>query len=310
MNRRHALKLASLGVLHAALPKAFAAGQAPGELAYQVFTATRPGLNRDVPPGKESLMWVANSSTLISGRRDAVLVDTFLTVAQARALADGVEATGKRLTAIYITHAHGDHFLGLKVLLDRFPDAKALATPEVAAGMRLQATPEKLDGRWRKLFPGQIVDAVAFADAMDGDTIVLEGQPLVAVKLGHTDTDGSTCLHVPSIGLVAAGDAVYNGIHPFLIESNRRTRLEWIAALDKVEALKPAHVVAGHKVPANDDDPRCIAQTRQYIRDFIRLNDQTSTPRELYDRMLALYPDRANPGSLWSSAQAAKNEPS
>ena len=308
MNRRHALKFASLSLLYAALPKASAAGQAPGGLAYKVFTATRAGLNRDVPPGKESLMWVANSSTLISGRRDAVLVDTFLTVAQARALADEVEATGKRLTAIYITHAHGDHFLGLKVLLDRFPGARALATSEVAAGMRQQATPEKLDGRWRKLFPGQIVDDVAFADAMDGDTIELEGQPLVAVKLGHTDTDGSTCLHVPSIGLVAAGDAVYNGIHPFLIESNRRTRLEWIAVLDRLEALKPAHVVAGHKVPANDDDPRCIAQTRQYIRDFIRLNDETGTPRELYDRMLALYPDRANPGSLWSSAQAAKKE--
>ena len=308
MNRRHALKFASLGLLDVSFPRASAADQAPGQLAYKVFTATRPGLSRDIPPGKESLMWVANSSILISGQRDAVLVDTFLTVAQARALADDVEATGKRLTTIYITHAHGDHFLGLKVLLDRFPAAKALATPEVAAGMRLQATPEKLDGRWRKLFPGQIVDTVAFADAMDGDTIALEGQPLVAVKLGHTDTDGSTCLHVPSIGLVAAGDAVYNGIHPFLIESNRRTRLEWIAALDRIEALRPLHVVAGHKVPANDDDPRCIAQTRQYIRDFIRLNDETTTPRELYDRMLALHPDRANPGSLWSSAQSAKKE--
>ena len=308
MNRRNALKLASLGFLHAASPRALATAPGPGELAYKVFTATRPGLNRDVPPGKESLMWVANSSTLISGQRDAVLVDTFLTVAQARTLADDVEATGKRLTAIYITHAHGDHFLGLKVLLDRFPKARALATPEVASGMRLQATPEKLDSRWRKLFPGQIVDEVAFADAMDGDTIELEGRSLVAVKLGHTDTDGSTCLHVPAIGLVAAGDAVYNGIHPFLNESNRRNRLEWIAALDKIAALKPMHVVAGHKVPINDDDPRCIADTRQYLRDFIRLNDETGTPRELYDRMLALYPDRANPGSLWSSAQAAKKE--
>jgi len=308
MNRRHALKLASLGLLHTSFPLAGAAGTDPGKLAYQVFTATRQGLNRDVPPGKESLMWVANSSTLISGRRDAVLVDTFVTTTQATALADGIAATGKRLTAIYITHAHGDHFLGLRVLLDRFPQAKALATPEVAAGMRRQATPEKLDARWRKLFPGEIVDDVAFADAMATDTIDLEGQPLVVLKLGHTDTDDSTCLHVPSIGLLAAGDAVYNGIHPFLIESNRRTRLEWIATLDRLDALKPAHVVAGHKVPANDDDPRCIAQTRQYIRDFIRLDDATSTPRELYDRMLALYPDRVNPGSLWSSAQAAKKE--
>jgi glyoxylase-like metal-dependent hydrolase (beta-lactamase superfamily II) len=143
---------------------------------------------------------------------------------------------------------------------------------------------------------------------LDGDTIELEGNRLVAIKVGHTDTDDSTCLHVPAIDLIVAGDAVYNGIHPFLIESNRRTRLEWIAALDKLEALKPKFVVAGHKIPTNDDNPRCIAETRQYIKDFIRLNDQTGTPRELYDRMLALYPNLVNPGSLWSSAQSAKKE--
>ena len=108
--------------------------------------------------------------------------------------------------------------------------------------------------------------------------------------------------------LVLAGDAVYNGIHPFLNESNRQTRPQWLAALDKIGALKPSAVVAGHKIPTNDDSPRNVEETRQYIRDFIRLNDATKTARELYVRMLELYPDRANPGSLWSSAAAAKAE--
>jgi glyoxylase-like metal-dependent hydrolase (beta-lactamase superfamily II) len=306
MKRRDLLKLTSAGLIVAAASRSQA--QTADRLSYAIFTATRQGLNRDVPPGKEALMWVANSTTLISGRKDAVLVDTFLTVEQATTLADSIQATGKRLTAIYITHPHGDHFLGLKVLLDRFPSARALATPEVAAGMRLQATPEKLDARWRKLFPGQIPDVVAFADPMDGDTIELEGKALIAIKLGHTDTDISTCLYAPSIDLVAAGDAVYNGIHPFLIESTRQNRPAWLASLDKIEALSPRFVVAGHKVPLRDDDPKCIGETRRYIRDFIRLNDETGTPRELYDRMLALYPDLVNPGSLWSSAQAAKKE--
>ena len=48
-------------------------------LQWEVLTIKRPGLTRDLPPGKEELMWVANSSTLIYGERDAVLVDTFLT---------------------------------------------------------------------------------------------------------------------------------------------------------------------------------------------------------------------------------------
>jgi hypothetical protein len=77
-------------------------------------------------------------------------------------------------------------------------------------------------------------------------------------------------------------------------------------SLDRIEGLKPHAVVAGHKNPTNDDNPQHIGATRKYIRDFNRLNDQTTTVRELYDNMLALYPDRADPGSLWSSARAVK----
>jgi glyoxylase-like metal-dependent hydrolase (beta-lactamase superfamily II) len=309
MKRRDVVKLASLIMLPMMPRVAMASPDSEKPpLRYKVFTATRPGLNRDVPPGKESLMWVANSATLIHGEQDAVLVDTFLTVEQCNGLADAIVATGKTLKAIYITHAHGDHFFGIKVLQDRFPNAKALATPEVVARMKLQITPDKLNSRWRKLFPNQISDVISVADPMQGDEIDLEGNKLVVARVGHTDTDETTCLHVPSIGLVVAGDAVYNGIHPFLVESNRQSRLQWIAALDRIETLKPLAVVAGHKIPANDDNPRNVEETRQYIRDFIRLNDATKTPRELYDSMLELYPDRANPGSLWSSAAAAKAE--
>jgi glyoxylase-like metal-dependent hydrolase (beta-lactamase superfamily II) len=98
-------------------------------LNWDVLTVKRPGLSRDLPGGKEELMWVANSSTLIYGQRDAVLVDTFLTADQSQTLLDWVVASGKNLTAIYITHGHGDHFFGLSPLLERFPRAKAVAIP-------------------------------------------------------------------------------------------------------------------------------------------------------------------------------------
>lgn len=135
----------------------------------------------------------------------------------------------------------------------------------------------------------------------------LEGRELVAVELGHTDTEHTTCLHVPSIGLVVAGDAAYNDVHLYLAESTAQTRREWISALDKMESLRPRAVVATHKRPESDDDPGIIDQTRQYIQDFDRLVETTTTAQELYDKMLELYPNRVNPGwALWSSARAVK----
>jgi hypothetical protein len=110
-------------------------------------------------------------------------------------------------------------------------------------------------------------------------------------------------LHVPSIGLIVAGDVVYNGIHPYLVETDTQSRLEWIAALDKLEALKPQAVIAGHKIPENDDDPRNIAETRQYLRDFNRLDEATTTARELYDAMLKLYPEPRQP---WFALERSK----
>ena len=276
------------------------------DLHWDVLTVKRLGLTRDLPPGKEELMWVANSTTLIHGERDAVLVDTLLTTEQSKTLSDWVVASGKDLTAIYITHGHGDHFFGLASLLERFPRAKAVATPEVVTAMREQLTPAWIDNFWRRLFPGDIPDRLLVAEPLEGDDLELEGRKLVPINAGRTDTAHSTCLHVPSIGLIVAGDVVYNGIHPFLGETDTQSRLEWIATLDKLEALNPKAVIAGHKVPENDDDPRIVAETRRYLRDFNRLNAATRTARDLYYAMLEIYPHRVNPGSLWGAANAAK----
>jgi glyoxylase-like metal-dependent hydrolase (beta-lactamase superfamily II) len=276
------------------------------DLRWDVLTAKRPGLTRDLPPGKENLMWVANSSTLIYGERDAILVDTLLTTEQSKTLLDWVVSHGKNLTAIYITHGHGDHFFGLASLLRRFPGAKALTTPEVVEAMQEQLSSDQVDNFWRRLFPGNIPDRLLIAEPLKENYLELEGRKLVVINAGRTDAAHSTCLHVPSIGLIVAGDVVYNGIHPYLGETDTGSRLEWISSLEKLEALNPKAVIAGHKVPENDDNPRSIAETQRYLRDFNRLNESTKSARELYNAMLEIYPDRANPGSLWGAANTAK----
>ena len=266
-----------------------------------------PAIAPDVPPGETARPWPPISSTLIAGERDAVLVDTPITVEQSRALVNWVVARGKSLTTIYATHGHGDHFFGTSTVLERFPGARFVARPEVIEMMRQQASPDSLETFWNPRFPDQISSQLAIAEGLTGNVIDLEGHDLVSVPLGFTDSASTTCLHVPSIGLIVAGDAAYNGVHLHLSESpDQQKRQQWIAALDKMESLQPRAVIAGHKRVGNDDSPNILAETRKYICDFEHLATQTTTARELYDRMLELYPDWVNPGALWSSVRAVK----
>lgn len=278
-------------------------------LKWETFvTPSIPVVTTDFAPGEHERPWPPISSTLIYGSWDAVVVDSFITQEQARAQADWIATTGKNLTTIYATHGHGDHFFGASVLLERFPKARFVAAPSAVDVMKQQVAPDYVAKFWESRFPNQLPKRLVIADQLKTDVIDCEGEQLVIVPLKFTDTVGTTCLHVPTLDLIAAGDAAYNGVHPRLVESNQNHKNdEWLAALDKMQSLKPRTVVAGHKNPKSDDNgSRVIGQTRQYILDFQELAEKTSSQRELYDQMLTRYPDYLNRGALWSSATAIK----
>jgi glyoxylase-like metal-dependent hydrolase (beta-lactamase superfamily II) len=278
-------------------------------LKWDVFvTPSIPVVTTDFAPGEQERPWPPISSTLIYGSRDAVVVDSFITLEQARAQADWIGSTGKNLTTIYATHGHGDHFFGASVLLERFPNARFLAAASAIQVMKEQTSPEFVAKFWESRFPNQLPKRLVVAQELSTNVIELEGEKLMVMPLGFTDTAGTTCLHVPSLELIAAGDAAYNGVHPRLMEANQnQKRDEWISALDKMESLKPRIVVAGHKNMKNDNDGRrVLRQTRQYIVDFQELAGNTTTAKELYDQMLTRYPEWLNRGALWSSATAIK----
>src|SRR5260370_4668447 len=119
-------------------------------LGWDVFvTPGIPIVTIDLPPGVRQAYFQAMASTLIHGDRDAVLVDAFMTVKQAGALADWAAAINKNLTTISITQGHGDHWFGVGTLLERFPNATAVATPEVVKVKRQNASRARLSEGWK-----------------------------------------------------------------------------------------------------------------------------------------------------------------
>jgi hypothetical protein len=140
------------------------------------------------------------------------------------------------------------------------------------------------------------------AEPVPAEGFTIEGQVLRAIEVGHTDTDDTTVLHVPSIDLVVAGDVVYNGVHQMLLECGDHGLDSWLKALDIVDELNPEAVVAGHKDRNRADDPRTIGETRQYLLDAKRLLSEKPTARAFFDAMIELHPDRLNRGPVWYGA--------
>jgi glyoxylase-like metal-dependent hydrolase (beta-lactamase superfamily II) len=139
-------------------PKETAGVTAPvasSTLSVNVFTAPGKAMVGERPrPFGEALGFDPITSTLIFGDNDAVLVDAMTTVAEAQALADWIALHNRNLETIYITHAHFDHFYGLSILLDRFPGARAIATPKTVNAMQMSFTPP-VEQLARRMFLGK-----------------------------------------------------------------------------------------------------------------------------------------------------------
>jgi len=279
-------------------PETVAPPKATAALSYDVFVSDPiPFKEVEKAPNGEARTFSAISSTLIFGATDAVLVDPPLTTAQTERVAQWVAGHGRHLTYVFSTHAHGDHWFGTALLLKHFPGATALASPGTIEMMRIQA--ENRAKWWDPGFPGQIPDSPVVATPPAGNTFTLEGNDLRIVEVGHTDTDKTTVLYVPSIGLVVAGDVVYNGVHQYLAEAANGGIDAWIQNLATVSALQPKHVVAGHKNKALSDDPKAIEETRRYLEDAKKTMATSHTALEFYDGMTKLYPDYLNRSAVW-----------
>jgi glyoxylase-like metal-dependent hydrolase (beta-lactamase superfamily II) len=264
---------------------------APNTLGVNVFTAPGKTMVGEWPkPFGEAFGFDPITSTLIFGEYDAVLVDAMGTVAEAEALANWVALHNRNLETIYITHAHFDHFYGLSILLDRFPGARAIATPNAVNAMQTSFTPP-VERLARRLFPGQVATKLVPPEPYEHPTFTLEGHELRILEEGRTDSPDSTSLYVPSIGLVVAGDVVYNQCHMYVGDTTPESRKNWIADLDRLAALNPTMVVAGHKKPGARDSPSAIEDTKRYLLDFDRLKQTTASDEELFTQMTALYPE-------------------
>ncbi|KAI0884591.1 Metallo-hydrolase/oxidoreductase [Annulohypoxylon maeteangense] len=277
------------------------------QLRADLYNAAPIPTNATLPDGTVGF-WQPTVVTLISGASEAVLIDTLFTSAQAIALADWIEETipNKRLTTIYITHGHGDHWFNSAYLQTRFPGVQIVSTQASITHMSTQLTSE-FRTFWSTLFPSQIPPSSyqILAQPLQDNKFTLEGHVLEAVDVGHSDTDETTFLHIPSLGMVVAGDIVYNDVHMWMTESPTQAQRDaWVRSLDKVSSVNPAIVIGSHHRPGGVDGAFNIAASQTYIRTFGKLREVATSAEDLYAKVLEAYPNRIGKLVLWLGCQA------
>ncbi len=243
------------------------------------------------------------TSTLILGQREAVLVDAQFITSDAQKLVTMIQATGRHLSAVYITHAHPDHHFGLATLRAAFPDVRVLAHPSVAAEMK--STWQGKHDYWKTIYGGDLTDTEVDATAYDQPTLDLEGHTLRLLGPAEGDIANEVCVFVPDLAALITGDTSYNGTHVWLADTKLPQWDAWTTNLKTLQALGAKTVISGHRDSSRPDDPANLGATIQYIEDFKAAVGAGHSADDVVRAMTSKYPSLKLPVILELSAKAA-----
>ncbi|HEX8956242.1 MAG TPA: MBL fold metallo-hydrolase [Burkholderiaceae bacterium] len=272
-----------------ALPSA----QAAQQLQVQVYN-----------PGEKAIFPV--TSLIVSGERDAILVDAQFQRNDALALVQKIKESGKNLSTVYVSHSDPDYYFGLDVIQAAFPAAKIVATPQTVAAIKAN-----MDGKlayWGPILKDNAPHNLVLPQALQGDRLTLEGKAIEIEGLKGPSPERSY-LWIPSLKTVAGGVVVGSGIHIWVADTQTaQSRKDWQTTLADIARLKPAVVVPGHFLGDAPKGLGAVTYTSDYLKAFDAEAAKAKDSAELVNAMKARYPQAGQAASLELSAKVIKGE--
>lgn len=245
---------------------------------------------------------------LLTGATEAVLIDGGFTLSDGRKLAAAIQATGKRLTTVYVSQSDPDYYFSLGPVRAAFPAARVIAAEATVAGIRANVQ-KKLDTWGPKLGsngPQSLADVV-IPDVSHERALDLEGHTIDIVDAqGLANT---RYLWVPSLRAVAGGVLVFSGVHVWVADTpTPEGRKAWLANLAALEARDPELVIAGHYAKGSATDKSALAYTREYLQAFEQELAAASDSAALIAAMKRRYPEAGMSIALELGAKVVKGE--
>ncbi len=251
-------------------------------------------------PGASAIFPV--SSVLVTGQKDAILVNAQFGKSQAQAVVDIVKASGKHLTTIYVSHGDPDYYFGLDTIRAAFPGVSIVATAPVVE--HIKETVDAKRETWADALGADAPIDTVIPDVLTTDKLTLEGH-----SLEIRGPAARSYVWIEDLKAVVGGVLLENNIHAFMADTQTpESHTEWLDALAEIQALKPSIIVPGHAIEGDVADIDSPAFTAKYIRDFDIETVKAKNSTDLIAAMTALYPKAGSVVSLKISAQVAKGE--
>jgi len=228
------------------------------------------------------------ASVIVSGKTDAVLIDTQFTLADAEKIALEIKNSGKKLTTIYVSHGDPDFYFGLEVFKKYFPEVTAYASP--ATVEYIKATAQKKLEVWGGRLGKNITSNAILPQVLKGNSIDLEGQKLEII--GLEEFPKMTFVWIPLIKTILGGINVFGTtFHLWMADAQTtEARKNWISVLDKIETLHPEIVIPAHAKSDSPFDVSAVKHTKSYIQFYEEALQTSKTSETLIATMKAKYP--------------------
>ncbi|WP_083518280.1 MBL fold metallo-hydrolase [Dechloromonas denitrificans] len=246
------------------------------------------------------------NAVVVSGKSEAIVIDSGFTRADALRVAANVLDSGKTLKTIFISNADPDFYFGAEVLQGIFPQAQVLTTPAVRE--KIQA---KLAGKlafWAPKMGANAPHKPIVPELLQGTTLSVDGET-IEVRGTTGELAHRPYVWIPSIKTIAGNIAIFGNRHVWTADTQKASeRQAWFAQLDEIEALQPATVVPGHMAPGTALDSSAIRFTREYLQRFDVEATKAKTAAELIEAMKKAYPQAGPSIALDIGAKVNKGE--